>query len=209
ALNAPLPATTEGLLAISAFVRSYWWAVGPILLLCAIGLFVALRTNQGADWMGRVMLSVPGVGGVMRSLYSARLARVLGVLLEARVPLVEALDLTEASMGHAAYRDLLAKAQADLVDGESFTSSISRTTLLTPAIIEAIRNGEATARLGSVLTTTAEHLDEDNAQAMRSLSTVIEPLVIVLMGIVIGFVALSMFLPLFDLTSMAGSGGVR
>ncbi len=205
-LGAELPPTTKLLMGVSAVLRGYWWVILPVVLaLAGCGAFY-LRTAGGVRFRGTFAVRSPQFGKIVRSLSTARLTRLLGMLLDSKVPMIDALTLTRQSMSNHHYSDLLAKAEEAVTRGESISDAFARSALITPSTCEAIRNGEQSGRLSVVLVSVAEYLDEENDATMRSLGSVIEPLIMILLGVVVGFVAVSMFLPLFDLTASAGGG---
>jgi type II secretory pathway component PulF len=130
----------------------------------------------------------------------------MGVLLEAKVPMLDAIDLTRESVGNIRYKELLDQAEKAVTKGEPISSALSRDGLMVSSACEAIRNGEQSGRLAEVLLQISEYLDEDNDTIVKSASSLIEPVIMIALGILVGFVAISMFLPLFDLTSTAGGG---
>ena len=132
--------------------------------------------------------------------------RVLGVLVEGRVPLLEALTLARASAGNPRYEKLLRDAEERVTRGENVSAALDGSPLIDPSIVEAIRSGERSGQLGPVLMSLAEFMDEDNEVVLKSLSSIIEPLILIVLGVLVGFVAISMFLPLFDLAGATGAG---
>jgi type II secretory pathway component PulF len=131
----------------------------------------------------------------------------LGVLLDGHVDVLEALRLTARSVSNHRYAELLHDAEDAVTQGRTLHSAFSRSDLVSPAVCEAIRNGEQSGRVGMLLLNMADFLDEENEIVVKSLTSIMEPAILVLMGIVVGAVAVSMFLPLFDLTAMAQQGG--
>ncbi len=206
-LDAPLPATTQFLLVISETMRSYWWAFPPLLILAGLGAWRLMGTTGGRQKIEWILLHGPIVGKIARALMVARLVRMLGVLLEAKVPLLEALALTQESIPSRHFKQLLARAETQVAEGESLSSSFARDPMISSSVAESMQNGERTGRLGSVLSSLGDFMDEDNEMIVRSLSSIIEPVILVGLGIMVGFVAISMFLPLFDLTTMTQGGG--
>ncbi len=207
ALDAPLPATTQLLMTVSDFMRTYWMGIIPAI---GIGGFVAWRaigTDKGRERAEKVLLRMPGIGKIVISLVVARMVRLLGVLIEARVPLLEALELTRASVQSRHFCALLEGAAERVSQGETLSSAFEGDALVPVSVSESIGNGEKSGRLGNVMSSLAEFMDEDNEVVVRSLSSIVEPVILVVLGVVVGFVAISMFLPLFDLTSMTQQGG--
>lgn len=206
ALDAPLPATTQFLMVLSEGLRSYWWAVPPALAAMGIGAWRLMTTHSGRQKLEWALLHGPLVGKIAQSLMVARLVRMLGVLLEAKVPLLESLQLTRESIPSGHFKDLLSRAETDVSQGESLSSAFARDGFIPAAVAESMQNGERTGRLGSVLSSLGDFMDEDNELVVRSLSSIIEPVILIGLGVLVGFVAISMFLPLFDLTTMTQAG---
>lgn len=202
ALDAPLPATTEALLFIGQTMRAYWWAFPPALIGVGAVIYRTIRSPHGRAWLEQAMLDAPMIGRIVKSLLVARIIRLLGVLLDARVPLLEALQLTEQSVASSRYALLLSRAGEEVSRGEALSKVFATEPAMPPAIVESVANGERTGRLGAVLSSLAEFMDEDNEVLVKSISSIIEPVILVGLGVVVGFVAISMFLPLFDLTTM-------
>lgn len=208
-LSAPLPPTTRMLMSVGDFMRSYWWGVVPAVIGAIAGVVWWLGTPQGKVTVQRLAVRLPKFGDVTRSFVVARVVRIMGVLLEGKVPLLEALELTSASSGNVCYAALLDKAHAAVMRGENISTVFSQSPLVPNSVTEAVRSGERTGQMAPVLLHMADYLDEDNEIVLRSLTSIVEPLILLVLGVVIGFVAMSMFLPLFDLTSatQAGPGG--
>ena len=203
-LDAELPATTAFLLGVGDLLRSWWFIVVPLALGIPVAAYFALPSPRGRLFADRALVSLPVLGSVVRGLNLARIARMLGVLLTSHVKLLEALELTRQASGNSLYRNLLVEASDKVTTGEDLARVFSSSKLVSPAFAETVRNGEQTGRLGEALTGLSEFMDEDNETAVKSLTSLIEPAILIVLGLVVGFVALSLFLPLFDLTAMAG-----
>lgn len=204
-LQAPLPPSTKLLLGLGGFAKENWWMVLIGLAVVIASVVAYLRSESGRSTMHRVLVSVPGLGKIIRALSVARISRVLGVLVEGRVPLLDALRLTRASVWNRVYAELVDRAEKSLERGEplytAFTAKLGSVELVTPSVCEALRNAEKSGRLGAVLSSVADHLDEDNELVVKSLTSIVEPMILIVLGVIVGFVAISMFLPLFDLTA--------
>lgn len=205
-LGSELPPTTQMLINLSNALRDYWWIALPVLILFGVGAKLWTASATGRDTIAGFLVRAPYLGRLFRSFATARIARVLGVLVEGRVPLLEALGLARASAGNPLYEKLLARAEERVTRGENFSATLENSPLIDPAIVEAIRSGERSGQLGPVLMSLAEFMDEDNEVILKSLSSIVEPLILVVLGLLIGFVAVSMFLPLFDLAGATGAG---
>ncbi|GJM18662.1 MAG: type II secretion system protein F [Phycisphaeraceae bacterium] len=205
-LDTPLPPTTKILMVMSDAMLAYWWGIAPALVACVVGGVFWARSAHGKAVRDTAMVRMPKVGVLARAFATARIARLLGVLLESKVPLMEALALTKASMTNANYARLIEAAETQVTKGESMSAAFGGSDLVAHSVCEAMRNGEQSGRLGKVLLNVADYLDEENETVIKSLSTLIEPVIMISLGLVVGFVAVSMFLPLFDLTASAGGG---
>lgn len=205
-LDTALPPTTQLLVWVSDTARGWWFIVVPVVIGGGVAGFMGARSPGGTRYLQDLSLRVPRLGLIVRSFQTARITRLLGTLLEGRVPMLEAIELTRGSVGHHRYVSLLADAEQAVSKGEPMSAALARGGLLVPSAVEAARNGEQTGRLAVVLNTVADHLDEENEAVLKSLSSLIEPLIMLALGIVVAFVAVSMFLPLFDLTASAGGG---
>jgi type II secretory pathway component PulF len=132
--------------------------------------------------------------------------RVLGVLIEGKVPMLDALRLTKAAAGNSLYAALLEKSEDVVTRGESLSAAWGSSDLIRGGVVEALRSGERTGQIAPVLLNMADFMDEDNEVLVKTLTGIIEPVILILMGIGVGIVAISMLLPLFDLTAMQGGG---
>jgi len=203
-LGAELPPTTAFLMIISRTVRTYWYAfLGGAIFGPAI-LWWWLGTEPGHRFRELFALRAPQLGKLTKGFATARIARVLGVLLEGKVPMLDALRLTGQSVGHSSYARLIAKAEEAVTRGENVSATLSDASLIDPSACEAIRSGERAGQLSTVLLSVADHLDEDNEVLLKTITGLLEPLILIGLGLVVGAMAISMFLPLFDLTSAGG-----
>lgn len=205
-LDTELPASTSLLMGVSDFVRSYWWGVIPAIVAGLVGAVRWVTSDAGSQKISVWTLGIPKFGQIQRSFMTAHITRLMGVLLDARVPMLEAIELTRESVSNPRYVDLLNRSEEAVTRGESISSAFIEGGLMIPSACEAVRNGEETGRLAEVLVHISDYLDEDNETFVKSASSLIEPIIMVGLGLMVGFVAISMFLPLFDLTAAAGGG---
>jgi type IV pilus assembly protein PilC len=202
-LDVELPPMTLILMACSDFLRSYWWALPLALGGAVFGMRSWLRTDGGRRTLDALMLKLPAVGSIVRSFAVARIARVLGVLLAGKVPLLEALGLARQTVSNFRYVELVTRAEEAVTRGSNVSTVFASTDLVSPALCEAIRAGEQSGQMGPLLLNIADFLDEENEVVVKSLTSILEPIILIVLGVVVGLVALSMFLPLFDLTAAA------
>ena len=205
-LDAAQPPSTAVLLAVSEIAVNYWWALITGLVVVIAGLKMYFRSSGGKRAFDTLVLRLPKVGEIIRNFSTARIVRMLGVLLESRVPVLEALILTRDTASNIHYKELMDRAERAVSQGEEISSVFEDTDLITPAVYEATRSGEKSGQVGPLLLNLATFLDEENEVTLKALTSIIEPVILIVMGLLVGFVALSMFMPLFDVTSMTGGG---
>lgn len=205
-LDVPLPPTTQALLVLSAAVRSYWWAVLVLATAAGAGIRFGLASPAGHRAMDTAMLKLPQIGAITRSFITARMTRLLGELMQSHVSVLDALCLTRQSVGNHHYVALVLAAEEAVTHGRPISSAFSGTDLVAPSVCESIRSGEQSGQVGPLLVNIADFLDEENEIILKSLTSIIEPVILIGMGILVATVAISMFTPLFDLTAMTQGG---
>lgn len=203
-LDVALPPTTKFLMTLSAFLRGYWWSLPLAALVGGFSFKTWLASAAGRRSADTLVLALPMVGPILKSFAVARIARVLGVLIKGRVPLLEALALARHTAHNVNYADLIARAEDAVTKGGSISTAFAAGNLVSPSLCEAIRSGEQSGQMAPLLLSIADFLDEDNEVVLKSLTSILEPVILIVLGLLVGFVALSMFMPLFDLTSMTG-----
>lgn len=209
-LDTPLPPSTAVLMKLSDHMRASWWWEFPLVAVGLVGLIVWVFSKSGRRTLDAWSVRMPLFAPLFVSLSMARIARVLGVLIESRVPLLEALTLTQAAMTNCRFKELLVEVEETVTRGGTMSSVVAESDLVSPAFAEAVRSGEESGQVGPVLTKLADYLDEDNAVLVKSITQLLEPVVLIVLGVVVGTVAISMFLPLFDATSaVSPSGGAH
>ena len=205
-LSVPLPPTTKFLMRLSEIVQGYWWAIVGAAVISGIALKLWLRTSHGRHALHTFLVKGPLLGAIVRGFAVARVIRVLGVLVNGKVPLLESLTLARQTAGNLHYVRLVAEAEQAVTRGSSISAVFAQSTLVTPSLTEAVRSGEQSGQLGPLLLSMADFMDEENEVVVKSLTSILEPVILILLGLVVGFIAMSMFLPLFDLTSMTQRG---
>ncbi|MHC4140353.1 MAG: type II secretion system F family protein [Planctomycetota bacterium] len=201
-LDAPLPPTTKWLITLSDSLRSTWWAYAAAMLGSVIGLAFLIASQAGRRFRDRTLLQIPGLGGIVRDLLTARFTRLLGVLLGSQIPMLEALSITRRSTGNSRYAELVEEAEESVIRGEALSGVLSQSSLISPYVAEAVRHGERSGHVSPVLMEMAEFLDEENEALVQTLTKLIEPFMLIALGLVVAVIAVSLFMPLFDLTSL-------
>lgn len=206
AIQAPVPTMTAALMALGDALREHWIIALSVVAAAIVGLVFLARSVPLRRRVVALTLRMPIIAPVVRAISTAHMVRCLGLLLESRIALLDALKLTSDSMSHPAYVALLERAQAGVTHGEQLSAALDDVRCIAPSVRQAIASAERSGRLGQVLTQLGRHLDEDNETVVKGIARAVEPLLLAALGIVIGFVAISLFLPLFDIAASAGGG---
>ena len=205
-LGVPMPPSTRAVVWTSETLRAQGLWVGGGLLVATVSVTVLAHTPAGRRFLDGSLLRLPGLGPVIRGLVTARIVRLFGVLTDCHLPLMEVLHLVRGACSNAKYRELLDNAVTSVSHGEGISPAFDRPELIAPSVHEAFRSAESSGRLGPAMVAVAEFLEQENEGLVKLLTRTLEPLILVVLGVVVGLLAMSMFLPLFDLTAMAGEG---
>lgn len=203
-LGADLPAMTKVLMQINHFLRDQWYFVIGGLVAIIWGGAVFLRSSHGQRALDTAALRLPKLCKFTRSYAAARIARVMGTLLEAKVPMLEALALSKHIVKNSYYVAMMHRAEDIVMRGEPVSAAFSDRDLLPSTVIEAVRSGEKSGNIAPVLASVADFMDEDTEQTIKTVTSLLEPLILLVLGVVVGSMAISMLLPLFDLTAAGG-----
>jgi type IV pilus assembly protein PilC len=195
-----LPKPTEILLLLGDLLRNHghWLGLGTAILVTGLVLFV--RTPRGRVWLDAVALRTPGVAPLYRTAVLARCTRTFGLLLQAGVPMHQALEHTQEVAGSAAYRAIWQRAQKAVVGGGSLLDAVRNQPLFGPSLEQLVAAGEATATLDRVMQKVAAQQTKDLERRIKDLLTIIEPVMVLMMAAIVGFVALSIMMPIFKMS---------
>ena len=202
-LDTELPFITRCLLDWAAWMKETWAAALGVPLLLAIGAVFWLRSEGGQRIMDRVIMRIPGIGRAVSGVLLAKLLGTWGALLRSNVPLLDAIKQTRTLTRNAAIKQL----NADVIDAVTAgreMHSVLRASRLVPATIgAAIATGEQYGKLGDSLVFVADWLQEQNDSLIGTLTRMFEPLILVMLGVVVGGVSIALFLPLFEIATAA------
>ena len=205
-MDMPLP--TRIVLAASNFVRSYWYILFGVT---GILVFLFLRyrsTEAGRYQLDRLKLWLPVIKGPMQKIVTARFASTLAILTSAGIPLVEAIESAAATTNNAVVIEKMKIANEGLQKGERLTGMITSTGLFPPMMLSMVKIGEESGSLESMLVKTSDYYEEELETAIKQLLSLLEPAMIIVMGVIIGGIVASVMLPMFELAHAvdAGSG---
>jgi type IV pilus assembly protein PilC len=203
--GADLPAFTQMLVNMSHFMVSYWWVVLGIF----IGFIVALvllynRSERFQHFIGRLLLKIPVVGEILRQSAIARYARTLGVTFRAGVPLVEALDSVSNATGSIVFNEAVKRIREDVAVGHQLQLAMKQTSLFPNMVTQMVAIGEEAGALDAMLFKIAEFYETEVNNAVDALSSLLEPMIMVIIGIIVGGMVVGMYLPIFKLGAVVG-----
>jgi len=202
--NAALPWPTVVVMSLCDFMGKFWWAVllGLAGIIAAFVSFV--RTEAGRMRFDTFLLRMPVVSGVIQRYEMAKFARVLGTLLDNGVPVLTAIKITVDTLTNAAIAREVDAVHARVLEGDSISDSLRHTRHFPPMVINMFAIGEESGRLGAVAKRIADAYDNEVDRAVKAMAALFEPILIVVMGIVIGFLVIAMLLPMLTLSSHVG-----
>lgn len=200
-LAVEVPFTTSVMLATSRWLQDNWpIPVTAIILLGGLGVYMAMSA-PGRKWFCDIQTRVPVLRGTMTRLIEAQVLRTMGTLLDSRVGVLDAIELGRGVTSNADFQRLFKMLEDSVTSGGQLSNAFEHTGLVQPYVCQAIRTGEDSGNLGGALTYCADMLDESNEELVNTAVRLIEPVVLIGMGLVVGGVAVSLFLPLFDMTA--------
>jgi len=195
-----LPAPTKIIMAVSGFLRGYWFAVlpGACGVLCAFWYFTT--TKIGKLWWDKAKLKIPLLKTLCRSLYITRSLHTMGVLTGAGVPILDTISITAQVSGNALYERMWLTVYDAVRQGRKIAVSLGEYGLMPSNVVQMIRSGEESGTLSDVLTDVAEFYARELKTVIKMVTSMIEPIMIVLMGVLVGFIAMSIILPIFKMS---------
>jgi type IV pilus assembly protein PilC len=197
-----LPGPTKFLMSLSDFMVSYWWVI-LIMATAAIGGFLMfVRTELGGFWWDRAKLSMPVAKRMFRALYISRSLHTMGELLNAGVPMLDTLAITGDISGNRLFRRMWRSVHSSVRQGRKIQTQLSKSNLLPKSVIQMVAAGEDSGKLGEVLDEVSDYYHRVLRDAIKAVTSMIEPLMIVLMGSVVGFIAMAIILPIFKMSSL-------
>lgn len=197
-----LPMPTVVLIAISDFLRNFWYAILLVIGLFVVGFVYAIRTPLGREYWDRFILKVPLFKRMFRSMYITRGLHTMGELVNAGVPMLETLEITAKVSGNTLYKRMWMHVRESVQQGTKISHPLSRQSLLPPNVVQMISAGEESGNLGAVMRDIAEFYAKELRATIKAVTSMIEPLMIVLMGFVVGFIAMSIMLPIFKMSAL-------
>jgi type IV pilus assembly protein PilC len=197
-----LPWPTKFLMGLSSWMVSYWWMplTGGVIGIVAFVLFI--KTEVGRFWWDKTKLTMPLIKRMFRALYISRSLHTMGELLNAGVPMLDTLAITGDISGNVLYKKMWRNVYTAVKQGKKIQSQLGKSRLLPTSVVQMIAAGEESGRLGEVLDEVSVYYAKALREAIKAVTGMIEPIMIVLMGSVVGFIAMAIILPIFKMSAV-------
>ncbi|MFW6410021.1 MAG: type II secretion system F family protein [Halanaerobiales bacterium] len=198
-LGAQLPLPTRMLLGTSTFIQNYWWLILSFILLLAYALYRFYKTSRGKYKMDSLLLKIPVIGNMFKKIYLARFSSTLAILLDSGVDLLSSLAIVEDVVGNSVYANNIVNSRIRVREGENLSETLEDKKTFPEMMVQMINVGEESGSLGEMLNKISEFYDREVRSAVDGTVSLIEPVLIVFLAVVIGFVAISIVTPMFDM----------
>ena len=202
--DAELPWITQFLMNMSNFFVGYWWAMLVAILGLVIGYKVWVDTPKGSRTKDKILVKMPIVGVIISKMQIAQFTRLLGLLLSSGLSIIRALELTAFSLSNQMFREVVMEAKREVEKGGSLALPIARSDYYPLIVSSMIAVGEETGELDTVLAKVAEYYKDEVDVATENMSSILEPVFLIIMGLAIAFISLGIYMPMFQLSEVMG-----
>ncbi|NLV40149.1 MAG: type II secretion system inner membrane protein GspF [Candidatus Hydrogenedentes bacterium] len=194
-----LPAPTKVLIAAGDFMIYKWWILLTAICWTIIGLKLAMRSKQVKRVFDRIILKVPLIGDLVTKVAVARFARTLGTLITSGVPILQALKITRETIGNEVIQNAVDTVHESVKEGDTIAAPLDKSKVFPPMVVNMIDVGEETGSLDAMLVKVADIYDAEVENAVDAMLSLLEPLIIIVLGGIIGFIVVALYLPIFTL----------
>jgi type IV pilus assembly protein PilC len=197
-----LPKPTLILMATSAFLRHWWYVILPVVGGCFWAFYYFINTTPGRLWWDKTKLVLPLIRTLCRSLYITRGLHTMGVLTRSGVPILNTLSITAHVSGNVLYRNMWLNVYEEVRQGKKIAAALARCNLMPSSVVQMIRSGEDSGNMADVLRDVSAFYGRELKTTIKAVTSMIEPIMIVCMGCLVGFIAMSIILPIFKMSSL-------
>jgi type IV pilus assembly protein PilC len=201
-----LPLPTRIVVGLSDLLKTTWWALLAAGVGCAFAVRRYYRTESGRRVIDAGLLRAPIIGDVLRKTAIARFTRTLGTMIASGVPILAGLEVTAKTAGNKLIEEAVMAARSGIREGETISAPLEKSAVFPPMVVQMIAVGEETGALDTMLERIANFYDEEVNSAVESLTSIIEPVMIVVMGVMVGGMVVAMYLPMFKLVNVIAGG---
>ena len=203
-MGGELPPLTAVMIAASDFAQSYWWIILSILVLIYVIYNRVYKIEKGRWAIDSLLLKMPLFGELLKKVAVAKFSRTLATMLSSGVSILEGLSIVSKTSGNVVVEDALLKTRQSISGGESIAGPLEASGLFPPMVVQMIAVGEATGALDSMLSKIADFYDDEVDAAVSAMMTLMEPLMIVFLGGIVGTMIVAMYLPIFKMAALIG-----
>ena len=200
-LNATIPWYTQAVISVGDFMRVYWWAALIIIIGVVGSIAYYIKTPGGKKEWDEIKIKMPIIGPLFRGIYITRFAENLGVLLTGGIPIVRALTIVSTVINNTIYEAIILRTAEQVKIGGNMSDVLEKSSLIPPLVSHMIKIGEESGQIDSVLKHIAKFYDQETEMSTKNLSSLIEPVLMVVIGIAVGFMAVAILLPIYDVAS--------
>ena len=193
------PWYTKAMMSLGDFMSSYWWAVALVMIATIGSIVYYIKSDVGKREWDRISLNIPVFGSVLRYAYLSRFADTFSSLLTGGIPMVRALMITGDVVGNSVFRGIILRAADEVKSGGSVSTVFARSSNIPPVVTQMVRIGEETGKLGQVLEGTARFYDQEVDYITKNLSALLEPVLIVGLGIGVAILVFSIIIPIYNI----------
>ncbi len=198
-MNVDLPLPTKIVIGLSNLIKNWWWVLFAVLVLIVVGIRQIRKDPKGRYATDKFLLNLPVLGDVLRKIAVARFTRTLGTLITSGVPILEGLAITARTSGNAVLEDALMKVRKAVEEGRTIVDPLKESGVFPNMVTQMIGVGEATGAMDAMLQKIADFYEDEVDAATKNLLTLLEPLIIGFLGVVVGGIVISLYLPLFSM----------
>lgn len=199
-LGGQLPLLTRIMVGTSNFMRSFWFVIFPALFLAVYGLKKLKNSDKGTDVWDRIKLKLPmKLGPIIQKIVVARFSRTLATLVSSGVPILQAIDITGKTSGNRVVEHAMEEVKENVKGGESIARPLERVKVFPPMVTQMIAIGEETGALDTMLHKIADFYEDEVDSSVKSLTSIIEPIMMIFIGGLVGLIVVAMYLPIFNL----------
>jgi type IV pilus assembly protein PilC len=196
-----LPAPTQFIVNLSAFFRNFWWAMVGFIIAFIVGFKWVRTQEKGRFYTDKMMLRLPVFGSLIRKVAVAKFTRTLGTMISSGVPIMDGLEITSKTAGNMIIENAIRTVRTAISEGRTMSDPLEQTGLFPGMVVQMIAVGEATGAMDQMLGKIADFYDEEVDTAVEALTSALEPMLMVFLGGIIGFVVVAMYLPIFKMAS--------
>ncbi len=200
-VNLELPLPTRFVIGASQFLINFWWAIIAVIGVSIFALTRYYQTGQGKKKIDQMMLNAPVLGDLLRKSAVSRFTRTLGTLISSGVSILDGLEITAKTAGNRVIHDAVMDSRQSIAGGETIAAPLERSKVFPPMVISMIAVGEQTGGLDEMLTKIADFYDDEVDVAVGALLSLMEPIMIVVLGVIVGGMVVAMYLPIFDMVN--------